>query len=151
MSYECDICSKDFKSASGLAGHKQMAHGNVVKRQLPDSETLAEFFETALDGIGQVREGLDGKLATISRALAALQTQQQAIVGAQKHENLKPTAALLDHWARCEGCYGELAHLQPQLAGLLPAPAPTPPEPLQKRWQASTGGRSFLAFSGFGK
>lgn len=33
MEFTCEICGKAFKNASGLAGHKQIAHGVVVRKQ----------------------------------------------------------------------------------------------------------------------
>jgi HPt (histidine-containing phosphotransfer) domain-containing protein len=135
MEYVCQICEKKFKSSSGLAGHKQLSHGTLAKRQVPDGDVIAENLELALDSLGQLRDDVSEKLSGIEKALEVVSVQQRGLAGTLRHEALKPTTALLDHWANCEDCEKELVLLRSQLAGLVPAPTP-PVDPT--RWEKVT-------------
>jgi len=127
MAYECPICGKSFKSPSGLAGHKQLSHGTLAKRSVPDGDVIAENLELALDSLGELHQFFSEKLGSIERALEVVSVQQRGLAGTLRHEALKPTGMLLDHWTNCEDCQKELVLLRAQLAGCVPTLAPTPP------------------------
>jgi hypothetical protein len=121
--FECLICGKTFKSKSGLSGHQQFAH----PREVPDNERLALNLETTLDEIGQLREEFSERLGGIERSLEGVRELQRGFSGTLKHQAIKPTSMILDHWQNCEDCQAELVLLRAKLAGLVPALPPTPP------------------------
>jgi hypothetical protein len=133
--FDCVICGRSFKSASGLGGHKRLVHGSIGKRELPDNEVLAVSLEEALDSIGELREGVNGRLGGIEKAIGVVQELQRKFMGTLHHNNIKPNAALLEHWGQCADCERELAPLQTQLAGLVLAPTPPPAPAEPTRWR----------------
>jgi hypothetical protein len=133
--FDCLICGRSFKSASGLGGHKRLVHGSIGKRELPDNEVLAVSLEEALDSIGELREGVNERLGGIEKAIGVVQDLQRKFAGTLNHNNIKPNAALLDHWGQCADCERELALLQNQLAGLILAPTPPPAPAEPTRWR----------------
>jgi len=63
---ECEICGRSFKSAAGLSGHKQLAHGSPTARvsQEPDI-ALSEILGAVHEGIGALRGQVDSLKAQL--------------------------------------------------------------------------------------
>lgn len=70
MDYRCEICQREFKSASGLAGHMAFKHGQTAAT---DSEVgLEELIEAAGSAMGELRSQmgtLQKQLDTVSERL----------------------------------------------------------------------------------
>lgn len=59
--FKCDICGKTgFKSASGLAGHKQIEHGIKTKTIVTDKDEIGKRLELIDDKITILASSIDG-------------------------------------------------------------------------------------------
>lgn len=75
--YQCELCGRTFKSASGLSGHKQLQHGSAKAEISQDPDTaLAEILTSVRESLDQVQaqvDGLKGQLDATNQRLTDFQ------------------------------------------------------------------------------
>ena len=102
MAHICEICGRDFKSASGLVGHKRLKHGEIAKPDTPNDHVLAEALESAIDSLGEHRDLLADVQATLGSVSDKLDGFQRALTPPDGHN--PPSMELVDVWERCPSC-----------------------------------------------
>ncbi|MBA7709781.1 hypothetical protein ES703_118706 [subsurface metagenome] len=102
MAHICEICGRDFKSASGLVGHKRLKHGEIAKPDTPNDHVLAEALESAIDSLGEHRDLLADVQATLGSVSTKLDGFQRALTPPDGHN--PPSMELVDVWERCPSC-----------------------------------------------
>lgn len=75
MPFTCDICGKSFRSASGLAGHKQIVHGLTEKRHIRvDGAQLMDQLKALRNDVDELRARI-GRLDGVFERLNAIYKQ----------------------------------------------------------------------------
>jgi len=138
--YWCEICNREFKNGSGLAGHKQLKHGSG-QRPSSASERLSECSESGqealleqqehiLDGLPELEghvhgsecsgchkvayqsyeQGIYEALGTVG-VTEAVRYYQQALKWNQQH----PNHLMVENWSDLPGVQEILDSSEPRL------------------------------------